>query len=322
MLQSEDFSTTWAVTRATITTNTTTAPNGAATADKLVEDSTASNTHSVVQAPSFVSGTTYTYSVYAKAAERTRLRLQAANQTTWPADVLFDLSNGTIVSTTAGIASIQNIGNGWYRCSVTATSGQSFTTGIAHYLVSGTVIAYTGDGTSGIYLWGAQLEAGAFPTSYIATTTAAATRAADVASITGSAFSSWYRQDEGTFYGETANVTGGAGTITVRASADSANRMQISNGAAQTAVIVGGVLQAIFGSSNVNKVAFGFKANDFAQSRGIAGLDIDTSGTLPIVNMATIGSYDFGGQERINSTISRLTYWPQALPSRLQSLTL
>jgi hypothetical protein len=162
----------------------------------------------------------------------------------------------------------------------------------------------------------------AFVSSYIPTTTAAATRAADVVSITGSAFSSWYRQDEGTFYGETANVTGGAGTITVRASADAASRMQVSNGVAQTAVIAGGALQVIFGSSNANKVAFGFKANDFAQSRGIAGLDIDTSGTLPIVNMATIGSYDFGGQERINGTIKRLTFFPQRLPnSTLQSIT-
>ena len=97
-------------------------------------------------------------------------------------------------------------------------------------------VTYDGNGTSGIYLWGAQLEEGAFPSSYIPTTTAAATRSADVASITGTAFSGWYRQDEGTFYGEATGLSGGA-TITVRASADAGERIQFVNGLGQTAVI-------------------------------------------------------------------------------------
>jgi hypothetical protein len=59
---------------------------------------------------------------------------------------------------------------------------------------------YTGDGYSGIYIWGAQLEAGAFPTSYIKTEASQVTRSADSASMTGTNFSEWYRQDEGTVY--------------------------------------------------------------------------------------------------------------------------
>jgi hypothetical protein len=326
VLQSEDFSTTWAVTRSTITTNTTTAPNGTATADKLVEDSTASSTHFVQQAPTFVSGTTYTYSVYAKAAERTQLRIQGANQATWPGDVRFDLSNGTIASTTAGTAAIQAAGNGWYRCSITATSGQSFATNIVHYLVSGTAISYTGDGTSGIFLWGAQLETGAFPTSYIPTTTAAVTRSADVASISGSNFSAWYRQDEGTVFwdGRFNTVAVQTAILSLSDSASPGNNrhsLRIGN----TIVTSGGTLVAsLFQTPVVQtpaRYAYGYAVDNYCQVLNSAATT-DLSGALPVgVNNLEIGKVE-GSQIFSNGTIRRLTYWPTRLSnSTLQAVT-
>jgi hypothetical protein len=91
--------------------------------------------------------------------------------------------------------------NGWYRCHVTfelVGSTPNVTIDIAG-APSGGVIVYVGDNTSGILLWGAQLEEGSFATSYIPTTTAAVTRAGDFASIEGNNFTPWYNPVQGTF---------------------------------------------------------------------------------------------------------------------------
>jgi hypothetical protein len=151
-------------------------------------------------------GTTYAFSFYAKQGSGTRkvyMRIAAGNT----GALVFDLIAGT-ASGPSGIfssSSITPVGNGVYRCTGVWTATSATHTVVRIQLITNIgQTSYTGDGTSGIYIWGAQVEEGAFPTSYIPTTTAAATRSADVASITGSAFSSWYRQDEGTMF---ANAT-------------------------------------------------------------------------------------------------------------------
>jgi hypothetical protein len=81
---------------------------------------------------------------------------------------------------TSASAAIQNVGNGWYRCSVTFTSGTETSIRSQIFQLKNSA-NFTGNGTDGIYIWGAQLEEGAFPTSYIPTTTTALTRSADAA---------------------------------------------------------------------------------------------------------------------------------------------
>ena len=116
--------------------------------------------------------------------------------------------DGTISRDDDSIGSIVDVGNGWYRCIITfttvSTSGAVINPVI--YLIDNAnatrAAGMTGDGYSGIFIWGAQLEQGSFPTSYIKTSGASATRSADNASITGENFSSWYRQDEGSLYSE------------------------------------------------------------------------------------------------------------------------
>ena len=310
-------------------------PSSSITAD-LITENTANSEHNVLQAITVASSTVYTLSCFAKKGTRSILAMSPTSPGVANYYTLFNLDTGAIAfNETGNTSTITALGNGWYRCSITRVTGaaQVFSNnkiGIANNALSST---YTGDGISGIYIWGAQLEAGAFPTSYILTTTAAATRAADVstsaaatrsadvASITGSNFSSWYRQDEGTFYGEATGLSGGA-TITVRASADAGERIQFNNGLGQTAVIASGAAQAIFGSPGTNKQAFAFKANDFAQKRVGFALETDSSGTLPVVNMATIGKFDFGGQDSLNGRIRRLVFWPVRLPdTTLETLT-
>ena len=173
LLSSEEFdSASWAKTRSSITSNTIVAPDGTLTGDKLVEDTTAANTHITRPSPdpSYVTGTTYTYSVFAQAAERTFLQLRVTAGASFSA--WFNLSTGVASPTSAGTTpSVTDAGNGWYRCAVTFTATAT-ATGAARIgpMLNETTQSYTGDGTSGIYLWGAQLEQSSTVGEYVPTT--------------------------------------------------------------------------------------------------------------------------------------------------------
>jgi hypothetical protein len=194
ILQSEDFGTSWSAVNSTVSVNTATSPNGLVTADKLIV-----NLLSVAGRLSQNTTLTgsHTFSAFLKASEWSWAFItpSAAVGGVW-----FNLSNGTIGTQQAGcVGSIVSYGNGWYRCSVTLTgTGVASTTRITPTNADNTNTA--GDGVSGIFAWGAQLETGAFPTSYIPTTTASVVRSADVCSITGSDFTSFYNQSEGTLF--------------------------------------------------------------------------------------------------------------------------
>jgi hypothetical protein len=175
-LQSETFdNASWTKTRVTISANVAEAPDGTTSADKLVEDGTVANTHLMLQQYAVTSGTYYTYSIYAKAAERTHVRLNFGgdNGAFSDAGAVFDLSDGSVFNQTAGIgAVIEDIGDGLYRCSATALALATVTGVLRTELHDGTSVIYDGDGASGIYVWGAQFQTGSMVTTYIKTTTA------------------------------------------------------------------------------------------------------------------------------------------------------
>ena len=166
----------WNKTNATVSANVTTAPNGTTTADKIVENSTNAN-HYINQSVTNTNGL-LTYSIYAKASERTFLYVNAfatiPNNFTYQPNAFFDLANGTIGTTSSCNASIQSVGNGWYRCVIQCTSvfpSSSATVTFYNYTATANGInSYQGDGTSGIFVWGAQLVEGVDQLPYFPTT--------------------------------------------------------------------------------------------------------------------------------------------------------
>jgi hypothetical protein len=165
-----------------ITANATTSPDGTQNADKLIEDNT-NNGHVVFRDPS---GSNKTLSFYAKAAERTWVSVLSNNGN----NTFFNLGNGTLGTVAAtSSATITAVGDGWYRCTVYNTHP---TYGFSIYLATGNnVVEYTGNGTSGVYIWGAQLEDSSYVTSYIPSTSSSATRVADFTSRSGLALTNF-----------------------------------------------------------------------------------------------------------------------------------
>jgi hypothetical protein len=331
----------WTKTRSSITSNTIVAPDGTLTGDKLVEDASASASHPLISTGATISvGSNTSFSVFAKASERTAivLRVNNAADSIWCA---FNLSTGTVGTAansgtgSGATGSIISVGNGWYRCTV---SGVTSTTAASVQAIiypavsttdpTNTSIIYTGDGTSGIFIWGAQLEAGAFATSYIPTTTTALTRNADVASMTGTNFSSWYNASEGTLYVDAARGADVDSTIaTIAVGATTADRIQIHSATASEYRVTyrtGNVEQAALvmsSSTNAPKIAATIKTNDLAASINGGAAVTDTSATLATYDTLYIGARS-DSAIYWNGAIRRIAYYPvRATNAQLQALT-
>ena len=179
----------WTKANSTITANAISSPDGTTTADKIVEN-TATAAHLAVSSfGTITANATCTVSAFVKSGERARIRIDLADAGVNGCQALFNLgtvsvtSSGALGTGTYTSSSITAFPNGWFRLVVTGkVDAAAVSAGIRILLADGAgSISYTGDGSSGAYAWGAQLEAGAFATSYIPTTAATVTRAADVA---------------------------------------------------------------------------------------------------------------------------------------------
>jgi hypothetical protein len=333
LTRSEDFANAaWTKDGSTISSNTIIAPDGTLTGDLLIP-STSSVGHQAYNGPiSITAGTTLTYTVYAKAGGYNWFSISAydsGEKYSW-----FNLSTGAAGGNTAGNTStITHVGNGWYRCSVTRTVAATSTFSQLFVMnADNTAVAFAGNGFSGIYLWGAQLEAGAFATSYIPTVASQVTRSADSASMTGANFSSWYRTDEGTAYVESfipTNVDDASGNyyfaICDGTISNSMHIVDVSGTISQ--VVVGGTAQfnVTVGSEPTTfaKMSLAYKANDFIACVNATLSSADTSGTVPVVDRLLIGVRgDSNASFRNNGTIKKLAYYPKRLTNaELQGLT-
>jgi hypothetical protein len=325
----------WTKNQSSITANTIVAPDGTLTGDKLVEN-TANANHEVVSSVTITSSTTYTFSIYAKAAERTVIEVAGLGLAAQGFTPRFNLLTGAVTSAPSG-SSMTLVGNGWWRCIVVVTASN---TNAPIYRLFDTVTntpTYTGDGYSGIYIWGADLEVGAFPTSYVKTEAAQVTRSADVAVMTGTNFSSWYRADEGTFYLDAdmyevqstffrylLSVNTGSGVTD-----DLIGFIAPSNGNnVRGSVAAGGVsqagLQTAITFNSMFKGGFAYKTNDFAASFNGGTPLTDTSGivTAGVNRIYIAGASDNGGGVNSSTHIRKVAYYPARLPNAtLQAIT-
>jgi hypothetical protein len=335
-----------------ISANVLVSPDGTTTADKLTETTTTNAGRSIYQAQAVASGATLTHSVYAKAGERSWVRVDIWDGTGNTASANFNLSTGEAGSNgTAGSGitfsstSITPVGNGWYRCLVTATTtGITYIYGRIQLLNADNNATYIGIVGNGLYIWGAQLEVGTTATSYIPTTSAQVTRSADVSSssaatrpadnavITGTNFSSWYRQDEGTL-ALTAKipVTLGANGFGQLAQLDNTifgtrlclfvNPYKSTGLYFENANIVQADAYKQYTESLTTRQAIGYKANDIAYSNGNDIIYTDTSATIPTFTNLKIGMGTYNNIVGVR-TISKIAYYPKRLSNtELQGLT-
>lgn len=167
----------------------------------------------------------------------------------------------------------------------------------------------------------AQLEIGAFATSFTPTAGAAVARNADLASMTGSNFTGWFNPSAGAFVA-TANAltllnsTGNPGTIfSVSDGTTGARIRMITTSAGIYEGAVGGTPQFALGASfpvnTTTTVCGSYKANDFKFSRAASAVLTDTSGLLPTVNQMQIGEFLTG--RSFNGHIKNIFYYPQSL---------
>jgi hypothetical protein len=319
--RSEEFNDAyWTKSNSAVTANQIIAPDGTLTADKLVTSNAVGSGH--IQRSVTVSAGAHTLSVIAKAGEWSWVRVGWGGGGT-----SFNLATGALGTVGAGdTASIVPLGNGWYRCIITRTLTATTDT-YRVYSTNADNAFTTGDGYSGIYIWGAQLEAGAFATPYIPTVASQITRLADSAVMTGVNFSSWFNPEQGCLFVDAANVGQNSTSVSLNDSTTS-NRINLvsrvagsSTGDEYAVVVTGGVGQASLSGqayTTDSKSSISYKFNEIRSTMNGNTPGLDSVAVLPIVNRLSIGATTTQG----SIYIKRLAYYPQALTAaNLQAVT-
>lgn len=329
----------WTHVGGTHNANQATAPSGELTADLFTENSAASTQHRLFQIPTVAIGTTYTVSVFVKRASGSRQFALTLTTTTAVARVYFNLDTGTVGTVVAGSGTITAYPNGWYRCTATGVAdGLTGTTFLQ--MCNGTTSGsetYTGDGTSGLYIWGAQVEAGAFPTSYIATTSATVQRSAEVATMTGTNFSSWYNQSQGTIALDAAQGFSIPASTFVNpfyiSSSSSAERFTSYNtniSSQNAASIQAGTSGSVFAefqlTGNLGNGSYKLAAS-YSAASVVGSVNGNTAGSDVTVSAFSPDRITFGTNVSLssisffNGTIARFRYFNRALATSVQAIS-
>ncbi len=340
LLAYSDISTSWGTIGGTVSQDGQLSPDGIFQSYKYIPN-TNNDFKGVTKSGILTSsGSSYTVSVFVKDGgyDNLVIFIDNVNGSGGRVGALFNLSTKQITVgglNTSGYSynyGIIDFNNGWYRIYITTEVNASsisltyrFTNNLSGY------VNVSGDGTSGIYIWGAQLEQASFPTSYIPTQGSTRTRAADNASITGKNFSDFYNQNEGTIYGSAKTFQGANSYIAGIWGGNTQNRIALNWNPNNRFFAASRYLTIFYGVSTPNntallntfgKIAFSYKLYDNASSWN-GGVVIKSNPIgFPIFSRIDIGNNNAAVGNFLNGHISRLTYFPKRLPNaQLQALT-
>ncbi len=335
------------MTATTVTVDQTTSPDGGVNADLLTTSATAFDCFTRRSGVYAAASTQYTYSIFVKRGPSNYryvgfyVGAGTGGTAQFP---YFDFDNPTIVQLptitygTINSTRVDPYPNGWYRISITFTTGATTPSTFAGVFISSSTGAAQSTNPAGndCYIWGIQSELGSFPTSYIPTTTGSVVRSADVCSISGGNFNNFYNQSEGTLFADiTPQSIAQLATVLAVNSGSSQNQHGIykTNAAfaaaglrwGATSVLTGFVTQAaIVTGTDVaisrSKLSYAYKLDDFSFAYAGTIVGTDTSGTLPSPTTMQIGNRD--GTLQINGHLASIRYYKKRLPNaKLQALT-
>ena len=282
---SEDFSNSYWTKRGASVTSGFSSPSGDLSAFKLVED-TSTGEHRFYGYTSIVTGTKHTYSIRVKPNGRDWIKV-STNASNF---VYFNISTGVVGSSSSATGIIKSLNNGWVECSITFTTTISPEALFFNCASSDGSAIYTGDGTSGVYIYGAMIEQNSFATSYIPSLSGSATtRLADVCNNSGSAQD--FNSEEGVLYAEIAALTEQGSYRVISLSDGTLNqRISIFYDVTDNKIYgqcVNAVTQAFIpfvptSISDMNKIAFKWSLNSFALYVNGVEVGTDNLGTIPV----------------------------------------
>ena len=343
LLYSEDYSDAayWGSSAVTTTTSQLD-PKNTNTATKRAQTDT---TTAVVAAgtsnePTISSGETVTFSIYLKSNTARWVVLQigpsAASGSTSRLRGWFDILNGVagsvsnVGAATGATISIHPAANGYFRCVITGALNDSLTKcRTLLWAAAADNDLNRAPTSSGTYtMWGTQVERKTFATSYIPTSASQVTRNADVASMTGTNFSSWFNTTEGAMSVQASVLKAPVGQTSLLSSINDnsvANRLQLN---IDTTVAAGGEYYVVSGSSGQADIVtssaitsntqykwvYAYKQNSFALGRGGSLIGTDSSGSVPSgLTQLNIGDRNSANTAPLNGHIQKLLYWPQRI---------
>ena len=315
---SEDF-TQWANTgsETTDTADSAISPDGSLNATKLQEANSNFGYHRLSKTITASSATDYALSIFVKKGTQKYIQLLLlSTSNSFAASKVFDLENGTlgetIINGTATLtdAKIEDFGNGWYRCTIIAqlsTAPNTFRVNLANAATGNTkslgMVQYTGDGNGNIYIWGAQLEAGSYATSYIPTSGSSVTRTEDFCYI-NSGLQDTLNTSEGTLFVDVevprVSSTGSFERIVLSDQNASTDRILFDNYGGQWRIITvssAGVYYSYRGNVQAGqrvKFAFAYTGTQIRSSKNGGSVNVATA---PYTPSTTLESFKFSNKD-------------------------
>ena len=325
---SEDFSQ-WTASNLTVTDNNAISPDGTLNASKLTAVS-GSATKRIQETGFSTTSTERCYSIFVKTDDIKAIQLLHSGDLQGFARFdLVDYTVGSVGSKTT--ATIQNYGNGWYKCTAIFNSTNAFGSSLYVYFSDSAIGSYGGTSSQvgDLFIYGAQYEEGSYPTSYIPTNGSSQTRAAETCDDAGNAAT--FNSTEGVLYAEfkpialdsywkRITLSDGTSTNRIILGIDNANNL--------TATVFDGSNQAVLGGSysgieNMQKYALKFKENDFALWINGVEVNTDSSGsTFPINTLDNLSFEDGNGGLDFYGSCKDIRVYNEALTdAQLQTLT-